>query len=245
MTAQAIAAAGEAQPELPLLKLLGDWEAVSAMFLAPPLDLGFGGGGSARRMAVTQLIDMPKVKGEKRSGVKRAREKVRAMGDDEVKELASKRASAIGEASFHTRPPPLPQFALAPTRRPHLHAYRPPPSARHITPPALPSHASGSVRPASPRLAAQQPSPRPPHPRLARATAAVVNYEQAKSRVVLKPDGTAKSSKELRAEGGAPLPPPPPPSRAAPRHPARPSPRRASQVQLARRPRARRAHNGR
>ena len=128
MTAQAIAAAGEAQPELPLLKLLGDWEAVSAMFLAPPLDLGFGGGGSARRMAVTQLIDMPKVKGEKRSGVKRAREKVRAMGDDEVKELASKRASAIGEASFHTRPPPLPQFALAPTRRPHLHAYRPLPS---------------------------------------------------------------------------------------------------------------------
>ena len=127
MSAQEIAAAGEAQQELPLLKHLGDWEAAAAKCLAPPLDLGFGGGGSAHRMAVTQLIAQPKVKGEQRSGVKSAREQVRAMGDDEVAERASKRAREIGEAASMplSSPPRLSSLRNSPRPAPpHAHLAR-------------------------------------------------------------------------------------------------------------------------
>ena len=93
-----IAAAGEAQPSLPLREHLGNWTP-ARWFFAPVLDFGAGsgGGGSKRRLAMTQIIDQPKQKGQRRSGVQAARSTSYKMTAEEVDELASKRASLLGE----------------------------------------------------------------------------------------------------------------------------------------------------
>ena len=97
-TVEEIAAAGEAQPSLPLREHLGNWTP-ARWFLAPVLDFGagFGGGGSKRRLAMTQLIDQPKQKGQHRSGVQDARSASYKMTAEEIDKLASERAVLLGE----------------------------------------------------------------------------------------------------------------------------------------------------
>ena len=93
-----IAAAGEAQPSLPLREHLGNWTP-ARWFFAPVLDFGagLGGGGSKRMLAMTQIIDQPKQKGQHRSRVQAARSTSYKMTAEEIEELASKRASLLGE----------------------------------------------------------------------------------------------------------------------------------------------------
>jgi len=94
-TKEEIGAAGRAQPPLPLHANFGDWTP-DLWFFGDVLDFGAGGGGTARRMAVTQLIDQPKAPGERRAGVKEAREASYQLPQKAIKRLASMRGAELG-----------------------------------------------------------------------------------------------------------------------------------------------------
>ena len=126
LSAQAVAAAAKAQPELPLMQYLADWD--PSIFQGPKLDFGAGmGGGSRRRMAMTQLIGQKKVKKQRRSGVKSARQAVRKMDESEIDKLASARGREMGEAASMplSSPPRLSSLRNSPRPAPpHAHLAR-------------------------------------------------------------------------------------------------------------------------
>ena len=91
-----IAAASAAQPELPLLEHLSDWDEVVKGFKGPKRKRCKGGGGvgSTRRLVIFSLRGFVQGRGKRRLGL--PRKEARALVDKMSKEELAKRASAAG-----------------------------------------------------------------------------------------------------------------------------------------------------
>ena len=121
-SAEEIAAASEAQPELPLWEHLGDWGAAVKSFHGPTRKWGQNGGGSRRRTVVASLRGRVQGRGKRRLGLSRkaARAAVDKMSEEELEERASAWMRLIGAptcAAGLATPTLTPKLQLQP--RPH------------------------------------------------------------------------------------------------------------------------------